>query len=88
MRFSIEAREEKTAAEVAMATQGEGNGSEEREGRLLLFHCVARKYSIFNFLASENKRRAKSAKRMREINSIILLLPMPIANLIVFWGHE
>lgn len=88
MRFSIEAREEKTAAEVAMATQGEGNGSGEGEGRLLLFHCVARKYSIFNFLASENKRRAKSAKRMREINSIILLLPMPIANLIVFWGHE
>lgn len=27
MRFSIEAKEEKTAAEVAMATQGEGNGS-------------------------------------------------------------
>jgi len=74
MQFSI-ASKKKNAVQGTEKTAEKG----KKKGKLLLFPLCRRKYSIFNFhlaaqkLASENKGREKSAKRMREgeTNSII-----------------
>lgn len=64
MRFSIEAREEKTAAEVAMATQGEGNGSGGAGGSDFFCFIVSPgniQFSIFWLAKTKGERNLLSA---------------------------